>query len=87
MVFRNGTIFDIFENDRINADTLLEGMFGQTAGIDQTTISNKSDLSSSPIQNKSIDTNKVKEKKIIKIENFTKENTNNNKTKIKIKTF
>jgi hypothetical protein len=44
-------------------------------------------LSSSPIQNKSIDTNKVKEKKIIKIENFTKENTNNNKTKIKIKTF
>ena len=62
-------------------------MFGQTAGIGQTTISNKSDLSSSPIQNKSIDTNKVKEKKIIKIENFTKENTNNNKTKIKIKTF
>jgi len=87
MVFRNGTIFDIFENDKINADTLLEGMFGQTAGIGQTTISNKSDLSSSPIQNKSIDTNKVKEKKIIKIENFAKENTNNNKTKIKIKTF
>jgi hypothetical protein len=87
MVFRNGTIFDIFENDKINADTLLKGMFGQTAGISQTTISNKSDLSSSPIQNKSIDTNKVKEKKIIKIENFAKENTNNNKTKIKIKTF
>ena len=87
MVFRNGTIFDIFENDKINADTLLEGMFGQTAGISQTTISNKSDLSSSPIQNKSIDTNKIKEKKIIKIENFAKENTNNNKTKIKIKTF
>jgi len=62
-------------------------MFGQTAGIGQTTISNKSDLSSSPIQNKSIDTNKLKEKKIIKIENFAKENTNNNKTKIKIKTF
>ena len=39
MVFRNGTVFDIFENEKVNADTLLEGMFGQTAGIGETTIS------------------------------------------------
>ena len=24
IVFRNGTVFDIFENEKINADTLLE---------------------------------------------------------------
>ena len=86
IVFRNGTIFDIFEGDKINADTLLEGMFGQTAGIGQSTISNKSKLSAIPTQNKPIDISKVKDKKIIKIENFEKEKTDNN-TKIKIKTF
>ena len=42
MVFRNGTVFDIFENEKINADTLLEGMFGQTAGISETVITSKS---------------------------------------------
>jgi len=86
IVFRNGTIFDIFEGDKINADTLLEGMFGQTAGIGQSTISNKSKLSAPPTQNKPMDISKVKDKKIIKIENFEKEKTDNN-TKIKIKTF
>ena len=86
IVFRNGTIFDIFEGDKINADTLLEGMFGQTAVIGQSTISNKSKLSATPTQNKPIDISKVKDKKIIKIENFEKEKTDNN-TKIKIKTF
>mgnify|MGYP001446850406 FL=1 len=86
IVFRNGTIFDIFEGDKINADTLLEGMFGQTAGIGQSTISNKSKLSAIPTQNKPIDISKVKDKKIIKVENFEKEKTDNN-TKIKIKTF
>jgi ribose transport system ATP-binding protein len=86
IVFRNGTIFDIFEGDKINADTLLEGMFGQTAGIGQTTISNKSKLSATPSQNKPMDISKVKDKKIIKIENFEKEKTDNN-AKIKIKTF
>ena len=39
VVFRHGTIFDIFENEKVNADTLLEGMFGQTAGIGSTSIS------------------------------------------------
>jgi ribose transport system ATP-binding protein len=87
IVFRNGTIFDIFENDRINADTLLEGMFGQTAGVGETTISNKLESSKSPIQNKKIINDKVEVKKNIKVINFDKENIENNKTKIKIKIF
>ena len=87
IVFRNGTIFDIFENDRINADTLLKGMFGQTAGVGETTVSNKSNLSTSRIQNKSFDDNKIKVTQNIKVVNFDKENIDKDKTKIKIKTF
>ena len=87
IVFRNGTVFDIFENDRINADTLLEGMFGQTAGVGETTISNKPNLTSSPIQNKSINNNEIKLTKNIKVVNFDKENIDKDKPKIKIKTF
>ena len=87
IVFRNGTVFDIFENDRINADTLLEGMFGQTAGVGETTISNKPNLPSSPIQNKSINNNEIKLTKNIKVVNFDKENIDKDKPKIKIKTF
>ena len=85
MVFRNGTVFDIFENEKINADTLLEGMFGQTAGISETFLSSKSDLKSNTIQNKQISNEKIEQKKIVKIVDFDKENKN--KTKIKIKTF
>ena len=85
MVFRNGTVFDIFENEKINADTLLEGMFGQTAGISETLLSSKTDLNSNIIQNKKITNEKIYQKKIVKIVDFEKENKN--KTKIKIKTF
>ncbi len=85
MVFRNGTIFDIFENEKINADTLLEGMFGQTAGISETFLSSKSDLNSNSIQNKQTTNENIEQKKIVKIVDFEKENKN--KTKIKIKTF
>ena len=86
MVFRNGTVFDIFENEKVNADTLLEGMFGQTAGIGETTISSKSNAPLIPTPNKKID-NKIPENKILKVVDFDKENNNENKTKIKIKTF
>ena len=54
MVFRNGTIFDIFENEKINADTLLEGMFGQTAGISENTLTRKSNFISNTDKNKSV---------------------------------
>ncbi len=83
MVFRNGTIFDIFENEKINADTLLEGMFGQTAGISETTLTSKSNFASTPTENKSVIQNKKVNKKIVKVLDFEKENKN----KIKIKTF
>ena len=62
-------------------------MFGQTAGVGETTISNKSNLSTSPIQNKSFDDNKIEVKQNIKVVNFDKENIDKDKTKIKIKTF
>ncbi len=87
MVFRNGTVFDIFENEKVNADILLEGMFGQTAGISETTISSKSNSPSTPIPNRSVKNNKIPEKKIVKVVDFDKENIEENKTKIKIKTF
>ena len=87
IVFRNGTIFDIFENDKINADTLLEGMFGQTAGVGETTISSKSNLSSLSIQNKSKNNKKSEQKKIVKVVNFEEESMSKNNNKIKIKTF
>ena len=87
IVFRNGTIFDIFENDRINADTLLQGMFGQTAGVSETTIANKLDGPKSSIQNKIIKDEIIEVKKNIKVVNFDKENIEKDKSKIKIKTF
>ena len=86
MVFRNGTVFDIFENENVNADTLLEGMFGQTAGIGETTISSKSHVPSEVTKNRKV-INKIPEKKKVKIVDFDKENNKENKTKIKIKTF
>ncbi len=87
IVFRNGSIFDVFENDKINADTLLKGMFGQTAGISGINQVNQSKLESTPIQDKSIDNQPTKMKKFLKVINFDKENINNNKFKIKVKTF
>ncbi len=86
MVFRNGTVFDIFENENVNADTLLEGMFGQTAGIGETKIYSKSNIPSEMTTNRKV-INKTPEKKIVKIKDFDKENDKENKTKIKIKTF
>jgi len=87
IVFRNGSIFDVFENDKINADTLLKGMFGQTAGISGNNEVNQSKLESTPIQDNSIDNQPTNMKKFLKVINFDKENINNNKFKIKVKTF
>jgi len=93
IVFRHGTIFDIFENEKVNADTLLEGMFGQTAGIGTTTLSTTSNSLTPEINNSSekfIKNAKTSNKKIIKVVDFDKENkSENNKLtkKIKIKTF
>ena len=87
-MFRHGTIFDIFENEKVNADTLLEGMFGQTAGIGSTSISISSNSNISKKANevtyvKNLDT---PSKKIVKVVDFEKEKKSEDK-KIKIKTF
>ncbi len=93
IVFRHGTIFDIFENEKVNADTLLEGMFGQTAGIETTTLSTTSNSLTPEINNSSekfIKNAKTSNKKIIKVVDFDKENKSENNEltkKIKIKTF
>ena len=84
MVFRNGTIFDIFKNERINADTLLEGMFGQTAGISETKLSKDSIGSTTPVQKNTIE-NINQKNKVVKVTDF--ENDKNKANKIKIKTF
>jgi len=93
IVFRHGSVFDIFENEKVNADTLLQGMFGQTQGIGSTSISKSNNTS---IAEKVNDTNDslrnvdVSDKKIKKIVDFDKEKKLKAKgidKKIKIKSF
>ena len=93
IVFRHGSIFDIFENEKVNADTLLEGMFGQTQGIGSTSISKSNNMN---VSKKTDDTDTyvrnldTSNKKIIKIVDFEKEKKSEDKNldkKIKIKTF
>ena len=62
-------------------------MFGQTAGVEETTTSNKLDLSKSPIQSNKVKNDKIEVKQNIKIVNFDKENIDKNQNKIKIKRF
>ena len=87
IVFRNGTVFDIFEKEKINADTLLEGMFGQTAGISETKITSASNTLSSDKVISAKENNIEPQKKIIKVVDFEKDKNNQNEKKIKIKTF
>ena len=87
IVFRNGTVFDIFEKEKINADTLLEGMFGQTAGISETKISSVSNTVPNDKAIPAVENNIDTQKKIIKVVDFEKDKNNQNEKKIKIKTF
>ena len=87
IVFRNGTVFDIFEKEKINADTLLEGMFGQTAGISETKITSVSNNDQNDKVMPSVENNIEPQKKIIKVVDFEKDKKNQNGKKIKIKTF
>jgi len=61
-------------------------MFGQTAGVGETTISVKSNVSTI-IKNKAENKTKPEERKIVKIVNFDDENNNKSNNKIKVKTF
>ncbi len=93
IVFRHGSVFDIFENEKVNADTLLQGMFGQTQGIGSTSNIKSNNTS---ISEKLNDTNTnlrnadASDKKIIKIVDFDKEKklkAENIQKKIKVKSF
>ena len=93
VVFRHGSVFDIFENEKVNADTLLQGMFGQTQGLGSTSMSQSNNTS---ISEKLNDTNTnlrnidASVKKIIKIVDFDKEKKleeENIQKKIKVKSF
>ena len=93
IVFRHGSVFDIFENEKVNADTLLQGMFGQTQGIASTSYSKSKNTS---ISEKVNDTNtnlknvNASDKKIIKIVDFNKEKKLRDEgmqKKIKVKYF
>jgi len=92
-VFRHGSVFDIFENEKVNADTLLQGMFGQTQGIGSTGI-NKSNntIISEKLNDTNADLRNVDalDKKIIKIVDFDKEkklSEKNKQKKIKVRSF
>ena len=93
IVFRHGSVFDIFENEKVNADTLLQGMFGQTQGIGSTNISKSNNTSISEKvnhTNTSLRNEDASDKKIIKIIDFDKEKKFKAKgidKKIKIKSF
>ncbi len=93
IVFRHGSVFDIFENEQVNADTLLQGMFGQTQGVGSTSISKSNNKSISEKLNdnntnlKNVD---ALDKKIIKVVDFDKEKKfkeENIQKKIKVKSF
>jgi len=93
IVFRHGSVFDIFENEKVNADTLLQGMFGQTQGIGSTSIGKSNNTN---ISEKLNDTNTnlrnvdASDKKIIKIVDFNKEKKLRDEgmqKKIKVKYF
>ena len=93
IVFRHGSVFDIFENEKVNADTLLQGMFGQTQGIGSTGI-NKSNntIISEKLNDTNADLRNVDalDKKIIKIVDFDKEkklSEKNKQKKIKVRSF
>ena len=61
-------------------------MFGQTAGVGETTISAKSNVSKI-IKDKVDNNTKPKERNIVKVVDFEDESNNKNNNKIKVKTF
>ena len=93
LVFRHGSVFDIFEDDKVEPAGLLEGMFGQTEGIKKTNI--KKNINSDHSINKNnkqtiSNDNQPTSKKYIKVLDFDKdkkEDVFGNLKKIKVKHF
>ena len=91
LVFRHGSVFDIFENEKVEPVGLLEGMFGQSKGVDSPSIQKSRNIGDIELKD---NTATFKEnlnsnsKRIIKIVDFDKEKklkeeSKNNKIKIK----
>ena len=86
VVFRNGSVFETFEKEDIEPNTILEGMFGHTKNSNQNTadnsgtVINKDNKNNEPIQYIA----KPPSRKNVKVVDFSK---NNEKKEIKISYF
>ena len=85
LVFRDGSIFETFEKEDINPNTILEGMFGHTQKK-----SNDNNLSSTQNSNQKANTNAEIQNKIkptvptnVKVVDFTDKPKSNEKIKVK----
>jgi len=93
LVFRHGSVFDIFEDDKVEPAGLLEGMFGQTEGIKKTNIKKNINSDHSINKNNKLtisNDNQPTTKKYIKVLDFDKdkkEDVFGNLKKIKVKHF
>lgn len=93
LVFRHGSVFDIFEDDKVEPAGLLEGMFGQTEGIKKTNIKKNINPDHSINKNNKLtisNDNQPTSKKYIKVLDFDKdkkEDVFGNLKKIKVKHF
>tara|TARA_B000000441_G_C21594386_1_gene261953 strand:- start:295 stop:741 length:447 start_codon:yes stop_codon:yes gene_type:complete len=85
LVFRDGSIFEIFEKEDINPNVILEGMFGHTqkkSNTSQETVENyKSNKNDTNIQKNIIQKPVIP--KIVKVVDFQKKSEKENKIKIK----
>ncbi len=88
LVFRDGSIFETFEKDDINPNTILEGMFGHTkknTNGSSTSVSNDTKVSKSNNPQNSHVVQKVSKPSNVQVVDFSKKS--DQKDKIKIKYF
>ena len=88
LVFRDGSIFETFEKDDINPNTILEGMFGHTkknTNGSSTSVSNDIKVSKSNNPQNSHIVQKVSKPSNVQVVDFSKKS--DQKDKIKIKYF
>ena len=88
LVFRDGSIFETFEKDDINPNTILEGMFGHTkknTNGSSTSVSNDTKVSKSNNPQNSHNVQKVSKPSNVQVVDFSKKS--DQKDKIKIKYF
>jgi ribose transport system ATP-binding protein len=88
LVFRDGSIFETFEKDDINPNTILEGMFGHTkknTNGNSTSVSNVAKVSKSNNPQNNHNVQKVSKPSNVQVVDFSKKS--DQKDKIKIKYF